>query len=197
MPKFPTFPILYDEVLQLHISKLKQWGYLEPGQIKRGTVTWSSNGKPTGNISIMANTEDERPYVLLNFKYGEDPRNYKIHLVSIPANLGKGKIWYFLCPETHKRCRKLYSVGGYFLHRTAFKGCMYQSQTQSKKWREMEKIYGAYFDSDKIYRELHKKNFKKYYAGKPTKKYLRLLKQLRKSEAISVHDIERLMVEGI
>jgi len=37
MPKFLTFPTLYDEELQINISKLKQWNYLNPEQIKNGS----------------------------------------------------------------------------------------------------------------------------------------------------------------
>ena len=57
MPKPHTFPTLYNEALQIHISKLKGWGYLDPKQIKSGTVNWSRNGNPTGSISIQAKKE--------------------------------------------------------------------------------------------------------------------------------------------
>jgi hypothetical protein len=59
MPKPHTFPTLYDDALQINISKLKGWGYLDPGQIKTGTLNWSSNGNPTGSISIRANTHSK------------------------------------------------------------------------------------------------------------------------------------------
>ncbi|MEQ3674471.1 MAG: hypothetical protein ABNH19_04760 [Dokdonia sp.] len=186
MPKPYTFPTLYNEALQIHISKLKDWGYLDPKQIKSGTLNWSRNGNPTGSISIQANTQTEQQYIELDYKFKDEPRNYKVILVSIPSNLGKGTIWYFLCPETGKRCRKLYSIGGYFLHRTAFRGCMYDSQTKSKKWREMEILFGSYFDSDKYYEQLYSKHFKKFYNGKPTKKYLRLMKLIQKAERIEI-----------
>ena len=140
--------------------------------------------------------DGENPYLELDYKFGDEPRNYKVSLVSMPSNLGRGLIWYFLCPSTNKRCRKLYSIGGYFLHREAFNGCMYDSQTKSKKWRQMEKVYGAYFDSDKCYEQLYKKHFKKYYKGKPTKRYLKLKKIIDASEKMSHLDIERLMVYG-
>ena len=55
---------------------------------------------------------------------------------------------------------------------------MYECQTKSKKWREIEKIYGAYFDADKHYEQLYSKHFKKFYAGKPTKRYLKIMRQL-------------------
>jgi hypothetical protein len=194
MPKPHTFPTLYNEALQISISKLKGWGYLDPEQFKSGTLNWSRNGNPTGSISIQVNTHSEQPYIELDYKYRDEPRNYKVRLVSMPSNLGKGLIWYFLCPQTKKRCRKLYSIGGYFLHREAFNGCMYETQTQSKKYRQLDKTLGAYIKSENLYSELYKKNFKKTYAGKPTKKYLRIMEQIQKAESIPYHEIERAML---
>jgi len=194
MPKPYTFPTLYNEVLQIHISKLKEWGYLAPGKIKRGTIDWSRNGNPTGSISIRVNTQSEQPYIELDYKYRDEPRNYKVFLTSTPSNLNRGEIWYFLCPQTNKRCRKLYSIGGYFLHREAFNGCMYETQTQSKKYRQMDKIFGAYFKSDNLYSELYKKHFKKSYAGKPTKKYLRIMEGIQKAESVPFNEIKRALM---
>ncbi len=178
MPKIPTFPTLFDEVLQIDISKLNQWKYLNPEQIKSVTLTWSRNGNKSGSISMLINTLSKPPYIELDYKYNDEPRKYKVKIVSIPSNLGKGIIWYFLCPQTNKRCRKLYSIGGYFLHREAFNGCMYESQTHSKNWRQMGKVFGSYFESDKCYDEIYSKHFKKYYNGKPTKRYLKLMQKI-------------------
>ena len=194
MPKPHTFPTLYNEALQINISKLKGWGYLNPEQIKSGTLNWSSNGNPTGSISIQVNTQSEQPYIELDYKYRDEPRKYKVYLTSTPSNLNRGEIWYFICPQTKKHCRKLYSISGYFLHREAFKGCMYETQTQSKKYRQLDKTLGVYFKSDNLYSELYKKNFKKTYAGKPTKKYLRIMEQIQKVESIPYHEIERAML---
>lgn len=194
MPKPYTFPTLYNEALQISISKLKEWEYLTPGQIKSGTLHWSRNGNPTGSISIQANIHSEQPYIELNYKYKEEPRNYKVFLTSIPSNLNKGEVWYFLCPQTNKRCRKLYSIGGYFLHREAFRGCMYETQTQSKKYRDLEKTLGAYFRTDQLFEQLYKKHFKKQYAGKPTKKYLKLTREIEQAESVPYHVIERALV---
>lgn len=201
MPKPSTFPTLYDEALQISISKLKQWGYLIENTNKGGTVSWSvthwGEKQDRGNISIKVNMAVNSPYIELIYNYRNEPRKYKVLLVSIPSNLGTGKLWYFLCPSTNKRCRKLYSIGGYFLHRKAFNSCMYESQTKTKKWREMEKLYGCYFDCEKYYAEIHQKHFKKFYNGKPTKRYLRLTQKIQQAERISFKEIERLMIFGI
>ncbi len=194
MPKPHTFPTLYNEALQISISKLKEWEYLNPEQIKSGTVNWSRNGNPTGSISIQVNTKSEQPYIELDYKYRDEPRNYKVYLTSTPSNLNRGEIWYFICPQTKKRCRILYLIGGYFLHREAFNGCMYETQAQSKKYRQLDKTLGVYFKSDNLYSELHKRNFKKSYAGKPTKKYLRIMEQIQKAESIPYSEIVRAML---
>lgn len=194
MPKPHTFPTLYNEALQISISKLKEWKYLNPEQIKRGTINWSRNGNPTGSISIQVNTQSEQPYIELDYKYRDEPRNYKVYLIISSSNLNRGKIWYFLCPQTKKRCRKLYSIGGYFLHREAFDSCMYESQIQSKKYRQLDKTLGVHFRIDDLYSQLYQKHFKKTYAGKPTKKYLRIMEQIQKAESIPLYEIERAML---
>ena len=193
MAKISTFPALYNEALQINISKLKQWGYLEPGQIKSGTLNWSSNGNPTGSISISGNTHDEQPYIELDYKFRDEPRKYKIYFTSIRSNLNRGEIWYFICPQTKKRCRKLYSIGGYFLHRAAFRGCMYEIQTRSKYSKFLNKMLGC-LDIDQYYEQIYKKHFKKSYAGKPTKKYLKITRQIQRAENISPRELERLLL---
>ncbi|WMX14914.1 hypothetical protein [Aureispira sp. CCB-E] len=93
MPKYHTFPTLYNEVLQLSTTKLKEWEYLKPNSYKSGILTWSSNGKQIGRISILIDTSEKQPYIELDYKFRDKPRNYKIKLVSMPSNLGKGVLW--------------------------------------------------------------------------------------------------------
>ncbi len=197
MPKPYTLPTLYNEARQISISNLKEWDYLTPKLMKSGTITWSNNGTTTARISISANMNSAQPYIELEYNYNDEPRNYKIGLVSVQSNLGKGVIWYFLCPVTNKRCRKLYSIGGYFLHREAFNGCMYESQTQSKRWRYLGKTLFAYMKVDDLYDEIDKKHFKKFYAGKPTKRYLQIMKQIKRVESIPAHELRRLIYSNL
>ena len=74
---------------------------------------------------------------------------------------------------------------------------MYESQTFSKKYRELDKTLGAYLNTDNLYEELYKKHFKRTYAGKPTKRYLRIMKQLEKAKSIPYHEFERLLINGL
>jgi hypothetical protein len=196
--KFPTYPTLYDECLQISIYFLRKHEYLNPSQWKSGMITWSrgegENKQVTAQINISVSTHSESPYLELNYNYNGKPINYRVQLVSVPSNLLKGNIWFFICPHTGKRCRKLYCAGERFLHREAFRGCMYEKQTQSKKSRYLDKTLGVYFRSDELFGQLYKKHFKKQYAGKPTKKYLKLTQQIQRAESITAYELEKLFL---
>ena len=194
MPKPHTFPTLYDEVKTVSISFLTKHGYLKPNQLKAGSVHWSRNGENIGSISIEVCTFSENRYVEFDYKCNQQPVKYRVQLVSAISNLGKGFVWYFVCPKTGKRCRKLYLADTYFYHRSAFRGCMYEKQTQSKKSRYLDQTLGEYFRSDQLYEQLYKKHFKKQYAGKPTKKHLWLIERINKAESINIRDLESLML---
>ena len=182
MAKTPTFPTLFDEVLQVSVTDLKKWEYLRPSQYKNGVITWSRNGQKAASISIAVNTRTESPYMELDCAHNGTPINYRVQLVTVPANIGNGIVWYFLCPHTGKRCRKLYSVGAKFLHRSAFTGCMYESQTHSKANRKLFRLYEKAFGSDRLYEQLSRKHFRTHYAGKPTKRFLKLMQKIREGE---------------
>lgn len=176
MPKPCTFPTLYDHLNTVSISFLTKQGYLKPNQRQSGAMTWSRNGNKTASISIKANTQSEQPYIELDYKCNEVPINYRVQIISAPSNLGKGVVWYFVCPSTGNYCRKLYLVGERFLHREAFRGCMYYDQTISHEHRMLRK----FFKMDKAFEQVDSKHFKKYYNGRATKRYLRILRRITK-----------------
>ena len=194
MPKPQTFPTLYDYTKKVSISFLTKHGYLRPNQIQTGTISWDKNGSKKGSISISVNTQFESRFIELEYKCNETPIKYRVQIISVPSNLGKGVVWYFVCPCTGKRCRKLYFFNGYFYHRSACGGGMYETQTQSKFYRTLEKTLGPYFQVDEVYDQLNKKHFKKQYAGNPTKKYLKLTQQIQRAESIPHHEIERALM---
>lgn len=169
MPKQETFPLLYDEVRQLTIFSLR----------KKGAFDISKNNNHACDISMS-----------IDYEYKGVSRSYKIDLVAIKSNLGFGKVWYFLCPITNLKCRTLYFVGGKWGHRTAFKGGMYRCQTQSKLYRGMKVLYDADFGLDELYSELYKKNSKRVYAGKPTKRALKIIKQIHAIERFNGYELE-------
>lgn len=190
MAKFPTMPDLFDSVLRFDVKTLKKHGYLKAGQIQSGLMTWTRNGNPRGEITIHMNTISDPFLLTLSYSYRDEPRQYSIQIISKPANLGKGEVHFFICPKTGLLCRKLYCIDGFFYHRNAFTGAMYESQTQTKKMRFYEQRFGALFDSDLIYEKLHAKHLKKTYRGKPTKKYAALCERLRQMKEVDYLEFE-------
>jgi len=175
MPRIPTFPTLYDDCKKISITDLKSWGYLKPGQYESGIIKWSFGGHQTGRIRILVNTVHEDPYLELDYQSNDKPINYRVNLVSIPSNLGKGEVLYFQCPQTGKFCRKLYLVDSYFFHREAFSGCYYQKQVYSHDTRKMIRQYENAFALDQYWEEANQPYFKTHYRGKPTRRYEKLL----------------------
>lgn len=192
MPKNATYPFLFDEEKSISISNLRKWDYLQMNKHRSGTITWSRNGIKISQLSIQTFLAEQNSYVMLDYKCNDTSYNYKIPLITLPSNLGTGNVWYFICPFTNKRCRILHLIDERFMHRSALPSGMYSKQTETKKWRQMKKVYGAYFDTDKCYEEIYSKHFKKYYKGKPTKRYLKLLQKINEAEKVTVSEIENL-----
>ena len=64
----------------------------------------------------------------------------------------------------------------------------------SKSWRQMDKVYGSYFELDRLYEQLYSKHFKTHYNSKPTKRYLKLIQQINKVEQINPDRFEKLLI---
>lgn len=189
MAKFPSYPTLFDECKTINISDFKRWGFLKSNLKLKSEITWSRNGNKTGCISISVNTFVESPFVELNYQCNGTLIDYKIPLITVDSNLGKGVVWFFICPYSGKRCRKLHLVGNYFYHRSAFRNCMYENQTKSHSSRNhfsmADKLFRVADANDKIY----SKNFKKYYNGLPTKRYIKAIKSMNAGAGLSMEEL--------
>lgn len=157
----------------IDLSYLRKHKLLDKGQRFAGSIDWSRRGEPTGSISFETNYLDpENIYLRLAYKItnneGEFEYDYKIQLVEVPSNLGKGNVLYFICPQTSNKCRKLYRT--YASHkwksREAYSHRIYYSiQLESKQWRANTR----YFQLDKILYE-DKRRKAHFYNGKETKR---------------------------
>lgn len=98
---------------------------------------------------------------------------YDIRIDTVPSNLGKGNIYYFLCPFTSKRCKILYMGYGslYFKSREAYTHKIYyNSQLSSHNDRHND----TYWRLEKKLENLYKQHPKKTYQGKVTKPQQRI-----------------------
>jgi hypothetical protein len=186
MPKVPTFPTLYQDCNILRVSLLVKWGYLKPSGFHSGVITWKRHGAAMASIQADASTILQPWVIALSYNYRSKPFREEIKISSLPSNLGRGRVLYFICPVTGARCRNLYLHNGRFVHRKAVPGAMYESQTYSHISRGYCRLFGAYFGQDKAYQLLSKKGFKRQYKGRPTKGYKRALQMIEAGNGISL-----------
>jgi len=172
---------LYDACKTISVTQLKEWGYLRQNHEGSGTITWREGEQVISSIHIQVNTRSGNLYLELSYQCNGEPISYRVQLVLKPSNLGKGALWFFVCPRTGKHCRKLYLVNHYFLHRTAFNGVLYVKQTYSKHWQEQRRKMDVLLNHEDILTAIDKPYFKAEYKGKPTKRYLKLLNLLSPS----------------
>ncbi|WP_299465389.1 hypothetical protein [uncultured Microscilla sp.] len=180
MIKPSSSPVMYTDFLQLSLGMLKKEGFFEVGQWIRGSFELKHCYSPSLQTMLEVNLYSTNPYLELRYNYNGKSRYTKIDLVNIPSNLGKGKVWFFVCPVTGKHCRKLHYVNGYFMHRTAFKG-FYRGQIESKASRWMYKAVNDMVKGQAAQKMILSGKVLGSYAGKPTKRYLRLQKQIAKA----------------
>jgi hypothetical protein len=192
MPRIANYNKTVDDCLTISITKLKEWNYLNYGH-KSGTICWSRNGETHSKIDISVTFLEYEKYIFLDYKADGEPKRYKVKIFEVPSNLGKGFLYYFKCPVTHKLCRKLYLDNSMFLHRTAF-NMMYQKQTESKRNRELTKVFYKVMLPDEVYAERYKKYFKTHYNGKPTKRYLKLENRIRLANSFPINTLESLLM---
>lgn len=173
MPKLSTIPTVYNELKQISISDLKRWDYLNDVCIRNGAIQWSREGVQTSSIGIRVNLTTGS-HLELTYKVNDTSINYTVELVRKPSNLGKGFVFYFLCPFSRKLSKKLYLYGKHFVNRTMIQG-LYECQRWSSLGRLINANYDYLENASKAMQLLESKHFMKYYDGKPTKRYLKII----------------------
>jgi len=185
MPKNRTYPDCFDEAHQITITWLSQWGYMKPFARKSGSLSWTQWGRPTGSISFTVDMQEE--YIHLDYSIRDNPISYRVRFESLPSNLGKGRVWYFICPRTGKRCRTLYGIGAYFLSRHAFPNAMYRCQTEPKSERGFRRfltLNGTTKNPKAEWDFQDRKHYRTHYKGRITKRYQDYLERTEKLKEV-------------
>lgn len=193
MAKWSSMPDEVESARTIKMKFLRDNDIVKPNNFKSGSIIWTSANGNKNTISYSVRTEDAEGVLRLNYVHNEiNERDYEVKLITRKSNLGDGLIWFFVCPSSKKVCRILHLNSGYFLHRTAFNNFYYEQQTKSKKWRLLySKSYADAFRDD-LFFEMHKKNMKKFYKGKTTRTFKRLLVRQRNAENIKPEDLLKL-----
>jgi hypothetical protein len=179
MPRPATYPETTGEVLRLELSYLIKQKIIQKGKDCSSTVSWtaSHSGKQS-SIGIRAFCSTSTPRLELHYQVTKkatgDVRkyDYRVYLETVPSNLGKGEVYYMVCPRSGQRARILYSPDGedMFVHREAAANRLYyDDQLMAKRFRR----YNRYFSVSRKHEQLCSKKYKQYakevYAGEPTR----------------------------
>ena len=173
---------------RIELSWLKLHTYFpKGGGLVGGTIQWSSHGEPTGNIFIKVNTQEDEPYLQMIYKTrdpgGSDEdwrdKDYKFPLEKIPCRYG-GYKWFVRCQLSKngifcgRRVRILYSVGDWF-------GCRHCADLTYERCNYAGRYKGFLSVVDLENQE--EKVKRRFYRGRPTRKYRKLFGMEQKFNA--------------
>ena len=171
-----TGAIFTSEARRLDLSFLIKKGFLKKNATTQGVINWYIRNEPTGSMSILINHTPNEKYIRVSYTvtdfYGVKTNlDYKIDLVEVSSNLGRGKVLYMVCPESRKRCRILYLAYGAkkFKCREAYQNRLYFSTQKSSKLDLWNTKYFEMESKLEKFGNLRTKTHK----GVPTKRALR------------------------
>lgn len=182
MGRYSTGIFTTNQVQRIELSYLLKHGFIIKNSIVSGTISWS-NGNTIRFESKYFDSEAFIRLIYTNTKHSTNEvteHDYKIQLETVPSNLGKGELVYFICPVSGKRCRILYKVydSKIWKSRGAYQNRIYyQTQLESKILRPYK-----YMFVDSLLDELYRKKKKSHYKGKPTRIMKRIAELERKND---------------
>lgn len=180
MGRNSTGAITTKESPRIELSFLVKDGFIKKNCRTRGSLSWTNGSSILIESQYLEIDKWIRLVYTLTDRNGDEYNyDYKIYLDTVPSNLGKGDILYFLCPISGKRCKILYRAYGYhkWKSRETYNSRIYYPiQVSSKLGIANDRYWQLKREIDNIYR---KKHLKLEYDGKPTRK----AKYLEKLEA--------------
>ena len=169
-------PLILEHCLSLNVATFRH--DLARNIAWRNSVHWTVRDKETASISYCFYPCADQPLLMLRYSIDGQDVTQHIQLEAVPSNLNRGRYWFFICPVSGRRCKKLHLIRGLFQHRTALSGVFYQQQARTPT------AFGRYMDAydvvGEIWEAAQAPYFREYYAGKPTRRCVRMLRKLEK-----------------
>lgn len=140
-----------------------------------GSTSWNTGA----SISFVLSKDEAGLFLELIYsktiKEEKENFNYKVKIVSVLSNLGKGNNYYFICPISGKRCKILYMGYGshYFKCRTAYQHRIYYPCQLSSRLNLNNDIY---WRVERQLEKLYTKHPKTHYKGEFTQPQKRIKK---------------------
>lgn len=182
MGKTSTGVWVTNECRKLNIGWLLKNGYIRKGITTQGQMSWTDESTAGFECKCTDAEKWFRIHYTITDRQGNKTKlDYKIQITTVPSNLSKGEILYFVCPESGKRARVLYSAYRHhkYLHRDWYLEnynirLYYRTQQVSKADYSNTIYFNLKKRVDELENELYKKHRKRFYKGKPTKDFQKL-----------------------
>jgi len=175
MPKPSQGIATAESSMRIEMSYLIQQGLIKTGTDYNSFMAWSNS---KNSISYYIKINEVEKYLRLKYTQTDSQENknemdYKIYLEGIKSNLGKGTVYYFLCPVSNRKCRVLYLAYGsqYFKSRESYQNRIYYNCQRCSKRDYAHTRYFKLADKLEI---LNKTNFRSSYKGKETRSLKRI-----------------------
>lgn len=135
-----------EDARSLDVDHLVREGVLKPNYLASGRWSWTriATGEREASIGFVVETGADAGTLRLRYSvtpYGGAPRSldYQVALVTTRPHFG-GLRWWFLCPTSKSRVRKLYLHAScdYFLSRQAL-GLTYTSCREDEMYRALRR----------------------------------------------------------
>lgn len=178
MGRYQTGAITTKETMRIELSYLIKMGMIKKGFKLSTSLSWGNKYSIGIETSYGIEKEDyiRLSYILTDREGSKKSYDYKIRLIPVDSNLRKGKILYFLCPVTFKKCKILYRCYGsdIWKSRDAYQNRIYyKSQISSKTDNWNDKYWNCEDEIEKLLTNYRKQSV---YKGKPTKRALKIQK---------------------
>lgn len=180
--------MLHYQCKRIELSYILKSGIIQQGRTLQTTLNWTDKS----SITIKAKYDDYEKYLQLEYThtdYEQKKQNlsYKISLMALPSNLGRGNVLFMICPISGRLCRKLFMAYGspYFKSIKAYNARIYYTgQLSSKLNRANDKYWHFYSHIEST----NKQRNQSHYKGIKTKRQIKHEQLCKKLEQL---DIER------
>lgn len=165
--------LLSHQCKRIELSYLLKRNIIQQGRASETIISWNDDS----SISIKTKWSNQDKYILLEYTHTDYEGNkralsYRVSIIALPSNLGKGQVLFMVCPVSGKLCRKLFMAYGspYFKSIKAYQTRIYYTGQLSS---HLDRANDLYWHLHNRLESLPKKRNQSHYKGIETKRSIR------------------------
>ena len=124
---------------RIELKAIIKGGMLVEGEIVEGVIRYN-NGDA---VTLIVNYQNESPFMILRYRMIQTSTGKRwiddfIYMEKRISNIGKGHIYYLICPETNRRCRTLFKCYGSPIFKSfgAYRQRIYYDSQLCSNWND-------------------------------------------------------------